>query len=116
MLTDVNINNIYFYKGHIDMRKGINGISILIANHLGRNPQSGDLYIFSNRVKDKIKCLFWHNNGFAILYKQLESGRLKFCKEIDDEIVITHQQLSALLMGFDFTKFDKKIMPKYENY
>ena len=45
---------------HTDMRRGLNGLSLLVQQCLGRDPFSGDLYVFRGRRGDLIKCL-WHD-------------------------------------------------------
>lgn len=59
------------------MRKSFDGLQGLIHNHLGMNPLSGDVYIFINRRRDRIKLLVWDRSGFWLLYKRLEKGRFE---------------------------------------
>jgi len=56
------------------MRKGFNGLGGLATNKLGRNPLSGDIFIFVNRPRTMIKILIWDQTGFAIYHKRLEQG------------------------------------------
>ena len=56
------------------MRKSFNGLSGLVRNELGGDPLSGDVFIFVNRRRDKIKLLVWDRTGFVIFYKSLEQG------------------------------------------
>ena len=69
---------IWFYRQPIDFRCAIDGLVGLISSELKQKPQDG-IYLFYNRGHDKVKCLSWHKNGFILLYKRLESGRL-VCK------------------------------------
>lgn len=109
--------NIFLYKSYVDMRKAIDGLAIILANELSKDPQSGDFFIFTNRSRDKLKCLYWHNNGFVLFYKRLEKGRFKFSKNITSEqIAITQEQLDALLMGFDFYLLNENGFNKIKNY
>ena len=54
-----------------DMRKSIDGLSVLILDNFDVKPESEYLFIFFNKAKDKIKILFWDRNGFVIYYKRL---------------------------------------------
>ena len=94
---------IYIYTTSIDMRKSINGLIVILVDIFQKNPQQGDLFVFTNRHRNKIKILFWDNNGFVLYYKRLEKGRFNYSKYIqDDQICVSSAQLNALLMGLDF--------------
>jgi len=56
------------------MRKGFNGLSGLVRQYMARELLSGDVFVFINKRKDKIKLLVWDRTGFVIYYKQLEKG------------------------------------------
>lgn len=64
----------YLYLGWTDMRKGFNGLSGLVRAELGQDPLSGDVFIFVNRKRDRMKLLLWDRNGYVIWYKRLERG------------------------------------------
>ena len=72
------ITPIWLYPQPIDFRKQIDGLVLLIADHLQLNPVSGQLFLFRNRGANKIKLLWWDRNGFWLCYKRLEKGRLRF--------------------------------------
>jgi transposase len=56
------------------MRKSFDGLSGLVSNELGRDPASGDVFIFLNRSRNFIKLLHWESGGFVLYYKRLEKG------------------------------------------
>lgn len=93
----------YIYTAHVDMRRSINGLVLLLADVYQQNPQTGDLFIFTNKQRNKIKILFWDCNGFVLYYKRLERGQFCYSKYLQgDKIAINSKQLRALLMGLDF--------------
>lgn len=92
---------IWLYQTPVDFRKQIDGLMVLVADHLKANPTNGDLYIFRNRHKDKLKLLWWESNGFWLMYKRLEEGRLKFPREVDGRLELSSEQLQWLLSGLD---------------
>ncbi len=49
---------IYLYRDSVDFRKSVNGLSAIVERELGRNPFEGALYAFTNRQRNKIKCLY----------------------------------------------------------
>ena len=103
MLSLSNHTRIFVYSGPADMRKGFNGLSGLVAEHFDVELLSGHLFVFSNRSRDRIKLLYWDNDGLAIWYKRLESGsyQLPPCESQATAMEITHTQLSLLLSGID---------------
>jgi len=64
----------YMYRGPTDMRKSFDGLSGLVQSQLKRNPMSGEVFIFVNRRRNKVKLLRWEQGGFILYYKRLESG------------------------------------------
>ena len=96
--------NIWLYPTPIDFRKQIDGIVILIADHLQMDPTAGQLFLFRNRHANKIKMLWWDRNGFWLCYKRIERGRLKFPSAVDHALELTRDQLSWLLSGLDCMK------------
>lgn len=64
----------YLYREPTDMRKSFDGLSGLVQGQLDRNPTSGEVFIFVNRRKNKVKLLRWEQGGFILYYKRLERG------------------------------------------
>lgn len=64
----------YFYRSATDMRKSFNGLSGIVRSELGADPISGDVFIFVNRRRDRIKLLVWDRTGYVLLYKHLQQG------------------------------------------
>tara|TARA_B100001996_G_scaffold379343_1_gene364946 strand:- start:1965 stop:2318 length:354 start_codon:yes stop_codon:yes gene_type:complete len=116
MLTVPDEVSIYLYNQPIDMRKGINGLTILLVNELSMQPQQGDLFVFRNRRGDKVKIIHWHKNGFMIHYKCLESGKFRFPQELEDQLLLTSDQLSWLLAGLDFILMTQCPEINFEHY
>lgn len=64
----------FLYHQATDMRKGFNGLSGLVRNELDKDPLSGDVFIFINRRRNRMKLLVWEDSGFVLYYKMLEQG------------------------------------------
>ena len=93
----------YLYNGYVDMRKGYNGLSGLVRNELELDPLSGDVYIFINRSRNRMKLLVWESGGFVMYYKRLEQGRFVLPKSMSAQSSIQYswQDLMLLVGGIE---------------
>ena len=93
----------YLYNGSTDMRKGFNGLSGLVRNELGLDPLTGDVYIFINRSRNRMKLLLWEEGGFVLFYKRLERGRFSMGKPSQEGLSVeyTWQDLMLLVGGIE---------------
>lgn len=108
---------IYVSLEPTDMRKSIDGLIWLIKNEFNENPQSGHLFLFFNKHKDKAKIIFWDRNGFVLHYKRMEKHRFHSPKLSDTkQIMITEVQLHGLLAGLDFMLMSKFAEINYHEY
>lgn len=91
----------FFYARNADMRKGFDGLCGLVRNEFLQDPLSGDVFIFLNLRRDRIKLLQWQGDGFAILSKRLEKGtyELPSAGAQKATIEITSQQLLLIMEG-----------------
>lgn len=69
-----SFHHYYLYQSPCDMRKNMDGLSGLVSSELGRNPTSGEVFVFLNRRRTHIKLLHWEAGGFVLYYKRLETG------------------------------------------
>jgi len=92
---------VYLALGNTDMRKAINGLSMLVEDRLDLNPFSGHLFVFCNRRRNIIKALYWDTNGFCLWQKRLEKDVFRWPESEADVWRIDHRQLSWLLAGLE---------------
>jgi len=64
------------YRKVTDFRKGFDGLCGLVRNELDRDPSSGEVFVFVNRSRNRIKVLHWQHGGFVLYYKRLETGTI----------------------------------------
>jgi transposase len=103
MLSLKDNTQIYLCLQPVDMRKSINGLSVAVIDILNQQSTSGHVFIFYNKLKDKVKILWWDTNGYIVCYKRLEKGRFKIPRDIENKSMsIEHKQLNWLLAGLDF--------------
>ena len=69
---------IYLCTTPTDMRRGFDGLSGMAESLMQQDPLSGHLFVFRNRNRDKLKILYWDQDGLAIWYKRLEQGTFQF--------------------------------------
>ncbi len=75
----------------------------MVVEEFQNDPQSGNLFIFFNRSRDKVKIVYWDRNGFVLHYKRMEKHRFVVPRLIDRmHLVITETQLNDLLAGLNF--------------
>ena len=87
----------------IDARKSIDSLACLVKSKFNDNPGSGNLFIFFNKTKDKVKILYWDDIGFVLYYKRLERHRFAAPKFLGEtSLEISEVQLQGLLAGLDF--------------
>lgn len=100
----------------VDLRRSINGLCAMVSEQFEDQPQDG-LYVFYNSRRNRLKILLWHYNGFALIYKRLESGRFPFSFSKDfKKILIEEKQLQGLLLGLDWQRIKQWETIKFENY
>jgi len=95
------LTKVYLYRQPVDFRKSHPGLSAIIECELGHNPFTGYVYVFTNKRRNKIKCLFWEDNGFVLYYKTLAEELFKWPTAETETVTLTGQQLNWLLDGLD---------------
>jgi hypothetical protein len=58
----------------VDLRKSFDSLAEQVRQHLHNDPLSGHLFVFRNKRGDRVKLLYWDEDGFVIVYKRLEEG------------------------------------------
>jgi transposase len=96
----------YLCQEAIDLRRSFEGLSVIVALLFFVEITSGFYFIFLNRSKDKMKVLYWDNDGLAIWYKRLEQGR--FSKIMKDKGMIDRCEFLMLLEGITPQKLQKR--------
>lgn len=103
---------VFIAVGVTDMRKAINGLSMLVEENFDLDLFSGHLFAFCNRRRDIIKILFWDQNGFCLWQKRLEKDRFYWPDSEQEVVNITGHQLSWLLAGLDIDDAHKRLRYK----
>ena len=97
---------VYLALGVTDMRKSINGLSIIVESHFDLDPFSGHLFVFSNRRRNIMKILYWDRNGFCLWHKRLEKHYFKWPETAGEMITIGQRELMWLIEGLEIEQKD----------
>ena len=65
---------VHLYGQPVDMRKSFDGLYALTRQQLGKDPLSGDLFVFISRRAIQVKVLYFDRSGLCVWSKRLESG------------------------------------------
>lgn len=101
MLIPYENKNIYIASKPVDFRMSIDGLSNFIQREKKAYLHDGSIYVFYNSHRDKIKCLFWDNNGFVLYYKRLDKCKFKLKDRLHSIESMTPEELEVLLSGFE---------------
>jgi len=110
---DVSLSGVYLCVEPVDFRKGINGLALVVQSHLAMDPMAGQLFVFRNKNRDKVKILFWERNGFCLWQKQLEADRFIWPQADALTLTLSGQQLNWLLDGYNLALMQPHPERKY---
>jgi transposase len=90
----------------VSMRLGFDGLAALVSGHLKADPLSGHLFLFRNRLGDRLKVLYWGGHGLCLWCQRLEAGRYHFPDVADDcaAVELTPTQFHMILDGIDLAR------------
>jgi transposase len=84
------------------MRKGFDGLALIVQETLRRDPHSGHLFVFRGRRGDLIKCLWWDGQGLCLFAKRLERGRFLWPSTAGEAVTISVARFGYFLSGIDW--------------
>ncbi len=101
MMGFTSAQRYYLSREPADMRKSYDGLSGLVRQGLGRDPLSGEVFIFLNRRRTMIKILVWDRSGFVIWSKRLERGTFELPRspEAGASVALRWEELVMILEG-----------------
>ena len=95
---------VYIASEPVDFRRQIDGLALIVQETLQLNPYSAHLFVFTNKQRDKLKLLYWHHNGYVLVYKRLEKGRFVWPVSGGEPLCVSVRELYALFEGTDITR------------
>jgi len=97
---------IYVAAGATDMRKNFNGLYGLVRDHLGCDPESGHVFVFTNARRNRLKLLVYDGSGLWVCAKKLDRGCFRWpdVGSTVKRIVLNHEELALLVGGIDLAQ------------
>lgn len=104
---------IFLHAGAVDMRKSYDGLYGIVSNEFGRDVRDGGLFLFINRRRDRLKLLYWYQDGLAIWMTRLEAGRLQHPQPTQDAkyVILDATDFQMLVSGIELTNIKRR--PRY---
>ena len=100
MLNDfTGADRVFIAVGYTDLRKGVDSLAAIVREEFGLDPFTNTLFLFCGRRRDRIKALYWEQDGFVLLYKRLERGVYQWPRNAREAMEITPQQYRWLMEG-----------------
>jgi transposase len=99
---------IFVATGVTDMRLAFNGLYALAAGQLQQDPQSGHLFLFANKRRDRMKILFFDGSSLWVCARRMEKGRLHWPSSQDGRAQLTREEFALLIGGIDLSATTKR--------
>jgi transposase len=91
-----------------DLRKSFDSLAEVVRQQLQGDPLSGQLFVFRNKRGDRVKLLYWDEDGFVLIYKRLEIGTFRFPQASVAGVAIRAADLQMLLDGVDLDSVKRR--------
>jgi len=98
---------VYLACGHTDMRKSINGLTLMVQETFELDPFGEAVFVFCNRQRNRLKILRWDENGFWLYFKRLEKGHFKWPSAGETGTLTLNS--NELLNLLETTKLEQKL-------
>ena len=116
MRSIFEFENLYVHRDPVDLRKNINGLSVIVATEMRLDLKASALFIFCNQRRTHMKILYFDRTGFALWLKRLEGSKFPSPKNLKDETIsIPAKDMALLLEGinvwsrFEDVHFDRVV-------
>lgn len=109
MLSFSSRTRVFAALGPTDMRKSYDTLAEAVRRVIGEDPLSGDLFVFCNRARNRIKLLCFDRGGYWLVARRLERGTFAWPRErTDRRVTMRVDDLMLLLGGLDPSSFERR--------
>jgi transposase len=106
--------SIWMARDPVDMRKGVEGLSAVVRDALGKDPCTDGAFLFRNKNGDRIKILLWDGNGVWLLQRRLHQGRFTWVAEGCEVFSLGRDEWEWLFRGADWRRLHASPSPLWE--
>lgn len=113
MLMATSSLRVFAHRGPTDMRKSFSGLVGLVELELGQQVESGDLFLFFNRRRNRVKVLYFVGDGLVIFYRMLEQGTFEALAAADANpdaggVELRLSDLTLILEGIELSSVRRR--------
>jgi transposase len=102
MKSIFEFEKLFIHREPVDMRKNINGLSVIVSEEMKLDLKTKSLFIFCNKPRNRMKILYFDRSGFALWLKKLEDSRFPWPKQFEEDVIlIEHKNLELMLEGIN---------------
>ena len=116
MLSILPGTEIYLAAGATDMRKSFNGLTSIVENVLKKSALGGQVFVFCNRRRNRLKLIFFDGSGLWVCAKRLERGTFAWPKTEERSIDLSREELALLLGGIDLSETKRRPWYKHATH
>lgn len=102
------VTRIYVATGTTDMRLSFDGLHSLVIGQIKQAPQSGHLFLFANKRRDRMKIYFYDGSSAWVCARRMEAGRLHWPTSADGHVQLTQTEFAMLVGGVDLADTRKR--------
>ena len=101
MLNLSTATRIFVALEPVDMRKSFNGLYARVQSVLREEPTSGHWFVFTNKLRNRLKILFWDGSGLWVCAKRLEKGTFGWPQGEGATRCLRSEELNLLVHGLE---------------
>ena len=100
MINPAELGRVFIVCNKTDMRRGIDSLAYIVKKNFHLDPFSGYVFLFCDSRRDRFKALYWDGQGFWLLYKRFEKGKLAWPNNEAEVRELSEEQVMRLMQGF----------------
>ena len=99
---------IFVATGATDMRLSFDRLHSLVIGQIKQSPQSGHLFLFANKRKDRMKIYFYDGSSAWVCARRMEQGCMHWPSSEDGHVQLTQAEFAMLVGGIDLADARKR--------